>query len=96
MAKRPNGTGSIIKLKQHDKETGEVRASKFWYILYTVDGRQRRESTGTEVYEEAKKKLNTALAENALGMRPTADVKSVTYNEIAASYSTQQQANGAA
>src|SRR5207302_1543747 len=44
----------------------------------------------------AMKKLETALAENALGMRPTADVKAVTYEDIAASYSTQQQSNGAA
>jgi integrase len=96
MAKRPNGTGSIIKLKQHDKETGELRESKFWYILYTVDGRQRRESTGTEDYEEAKEQLKLALAENALGMRPTVDVKAVTYEDVAAIYTDQQQAKGAA
>jgi integrase len=90
MRKRPNGTGSIIKLKQNGRE------SKFWYILYTIDGKQRRESTGTEDHEEAKRKLETALAENALGMRPTVDVKAVTYEEIATSYSSQQISSGAA
>jgi integrase len=96
MGKRPNGTGSIVKLKQRDQETGKIRESKFWYILYTIDGKQRRESTGTEDYEKAKKKLETALGENALGMRPTVDVKAVTYEEVAESYASQQQTKGAA
>jgi len=94
MAKRPNGTGSILKLKTHDKETGDVKESRFWYILYSLNGKQKRENTGTEDYEEAKGKLALAMAEHALGMTPTVDVKSIKYEDVRDSYLQHAHTDG--
>src|SRR4029077_9924019 len=73
MAKRPNGTGPVLKLKFRDKATGELKESTFWYIFYSANGQQHREATGTEDHAEAKKLLEGRLAEHALGIRPTID-----------------------
>jgi integrase len=70
--KRQYGTGSVIKLP----------GSRFWYILYRVNGRQIRESSKTESKMEAEKLLQKRMGETGLGIRPEQDVKGVKYENI--------------
>ena len=96
MAKRPNGTGSILKLKFRDKETDEIKESRYYYIMYSVNGKQKRESAETEDYEKAKTLLATRMGEHALGMKPTADVKAIKYEDVRDAYLTHARADGVA
>jgi integrase len=73
--------GSVLKLKSRDRN-GRQRESKFYYILYYVDGRQVRENTKTADYHEAARKLQIALGEDALGLKPAADFKSLKYEAL--------------
>lgn len=92
--KRPNGTGSVLKLNVRGKD-GELTESRFYYIMYSLNGKQKREATGTEDYETAKNLLATRIGEHALGMKPTADVKTFTYEEMAKRYEDQKREDGA-
>ena len=51
--KRARGTGSVVKLP----------GSRFWYILFYVDGKQRRESTKSESRSVAESLLRQRLSE---------------------------------
>ncbi len=51
--KRARGTGSVVKLP----------GSRFWYILFYVDGKQRRESSKTESRQQAEALLRKRLSE---------------------------------
>lgn len=73
--------GSVLKLKTRDTH-GKIQESKFWYILYYVDGRQIRQNTKTTDYNEAARKLQIALGEDALGLKPAADFKSLKYEDV--------------
>lgn len=73
---RTKGTGCVMKIKAGSKE------SRYWYILYYVDGRQIRESSKTESKMEAEKLLQRRLGETGLGIRPQQDVKAVRYDDI--------------
>jgi hypothetical protein len=80
---RSKGTGSVVKLKgTKDPITGKQPESKYWYILYYVDGRQVRESSKTESKMEAEALLQRRLGEAGLGVRPEQDVKNVKYEEV--------------
>ncbi len=70
--RRQYGTGSVIKLE----------GSRYWYILYRVDGRQVRESSKTESKMEAEKLLQKRMGESGLGLAPEQDVKNVKYENI--------------
>src|SRR5260370_17345418 len=70
--RRQYGTGSVIKLE----------GSRYWYILYRVDGRQVRESSKTESKLEAEKLLQKGMGESGLGLAPEQDVKNVKYENI--------------
>jgi len=70
--RRQYGTGSVIKLE----------GSRFWYILYRVDGRQIRESSKSESKMEAEKLLQKRMGESGLGLAPEQDVKNVKYENI--------------
>jgi integrase len=94
MAKRPNGTGCITKLKFRDKETGDTKESRFWYILYSVNGKQKRESAETEDYQKAKDMLALRMGEHALGMKPTVDVKAIKYEDVKDAYLDQARKDG--
>jgi integrase len=81
MAKRPNGTGSIIKLKNKGEE------SRFWYILYReANGRQVRESSKSEVWKDADDLLKKRMGEAGLGQQARQDLKAFKYDDIAESY----------
>jgi integrase len=74
---RTKGTGCVMKIKAKDG-----RESRYWYILYYVDGRQVRESSKEESKMKAEALLQRRLGETGLGIKPAQDVKSVMYEEI--------------
>jgi integrase len=94
--KRPNGAGSVTKLKHKDKASGEIIESRFYYIFYRVNGRQIRESSQSESKMVAQKLLERRMGEAGLGIRPQQDVKNVSYDDVAKAYLDQQRASGVA
>lgn len=80
--KRPNGAGSVVKLKTKDKSTGKVVESRYYYIIYRVNGRQIRESSKTENKMVAQKLLERRMGEAGLGVRPEQEVKNVKYEDV--------------
>ena len=87
--------GSILKLKTRDA-AGNARESKYWYILYYVDGRQVRENTKTTDWNEASRKLQIALGEDALGLKPAADFKRLKYEDVRDALRDDYEAEGLA
>jgi integrase len=69
--KRQYGTGSVVKLE----------GSRFWYILYRVDGKQVRESSKSESKMEAEKLLQKRMGEAGMGKKPV-NVKGLKYDDI--------------
>src|SRR5580704_18887888 len=69
--KRQYGTGSVVKLE----------GSRFWYILYRVDGKQIRESSKSESKMEAEKLLQKRMGEAGMGKKPV-NVKGLKYDDI--------------
>jgi integrase len=74
--KPQHGQGTVLRLKQGGKE------SKFWYILYYVAGRQVRENTKTENYQEAYDLLVTRRDEANRGEQPASDAARLRYEDI--------------
>jgi integrase len=74
--KRQYGTGSVVKLKNSDGSE-----SRYWYVLYRVDGRQVRESSKSESKMEAEKLLQKRMGEAGMGRKPT-NVKALKYEDI--------------
>jgi integrase len=75
--KRQYGTGSVVKLK--DTEGTE---SRYWYILYRVDGRQIRESSKSESKMVAEKLLQKRMGEAGMGRAPAQHVAKLKYEDI--------------
>src|SRR5690348_16095866 len=92
--KRPNGAGSVTKLKHKDKATGAIVESRYYYIFYRVNGRQIRESSKSEHKMVAQKLLEQRMGEAGLGIRPQQEVKNVSYDHVAKAYLDQQRADG--
>jgi integrase len=80
--KPQHGQGTVIRLKQKDPKTGEVRDSRFWYILYYVAGRQVRENTKTDNYQEAYNLLVKRRTEAEKGEQPASDIAKLRYEDI--------------
>src|SRR5258708_3704378 len=74
--------GTVIKLKQKEPQTREVRDSRFWYILYYVAGRQVRENTKTDNYQEAYNLLVKRRTEAEKGEQPASDIAKLRYEDI--------------
>ena len=73
----------VIKLKgKKDPVTGARPESRFWYVLYYIDGRQVRESSKSESKMVAEKLLQIRLGEAHNGMRPAQDVKALRYEDV--------------
>src|SRR2546422_2101655 len=68
--KRPRGSGSVIKLS----------GSRFWYILYYVNGKQRRESSQSESRTVAEQLLRRRIGESTIGIHQPD--KKLTYSNI--------------
>lgn len=73
------GDGSIIRLKQRNSPTG---LSKFWYILYYVAGRQIRENTHTEQWQQAYDLLLRRRHESAKGQQPVSEITRIRYEDL--------------
>jgi integrase len=63
-----HGEGSVVKLKQATSPTGE---SRYWYIMYSANGRQMKENSKTEDYQTAynllvKRRADLARGEQAI------------------------------
>jgi integrase len=71
-AQRTRGTGCVTK----------ISGSRFWYILYYQDGRQIRESSGSEVKQVAEQLLQKRLGEKALGFQPAQLSKKLKYEDV--------------
>ena len=78
---RQRGTGSVLKLRYKD-QSGKMVQSRFWYILYYVNGRKVRESSKSESKMVAEKLLQTRMGEAGLGITPAQDVKAVRYEHV--------------
>jgi integrase len=85
-SRRAHGSGSVVKLRHRDKATRKIIESRYWYILYRVNGRQVRESSESESKMVAEALLQRRLGEAGLGMRPAQDVKNVTYTDVRNAY----------
>src|SRR2546422_4260659 len=68
--KRPRGSGSVIKLP----------GSRFWYILYYVNGKQRRESSQSGSRTVAEQLLRRRIGEATIGIHQPD--KKLTYSNI--------------
>src|SRR2546428_9783876 len=68
--KRPRGSGSVIKLP----------GSRFWYILYYVNGKQRRESSQSESRTVAEQLLRPPIGESPIWIHQPH--KKLTYSNI--------------
>jgi integrase len=80
--KRPNGAGSVVKLKHRDKITKKIVESSYYYIIYRVNGRQIRESSKSDNKQVAQKLLERRMGEAGLGVRPEQEVKNVKYEDV--------------
>lgn len=73
--RRGAGQGSLITLK----------GCRFWYAqYYDLNGRKIRESTKTEVKQEAEAFLRAALEKRDRGLAPLADVRKIKYRDLRA------------
>jgi integrase len=73
------GEGSIIRLKQANSPTGK---SKFWYILYYVDGRQVRENSKKTEWKDAYDLLIKRRTEAGRGEQPASDIAKLRYEDL--------------
>ena len=80
------GEGSIVRLKQRDAKTGQVRESKYWYILYYQDGRQVRENTKADDYQAAYDMLVSRRRDSTEGRQPLSDVRKLRYEDLRDTY----------
>ncbi len=80
--KPQHGHGTVIRLKQKDPKSGAVRDSRFWYILYYVNGRQVRENSKTDEYQIAYDLLVQRRAEAGKGEQPASDIARLRYEDI--------------
>jgi len=80
--KPQHGQGTVIRLKQKDPKIGEVRDSKYFYILYYVAGRQVRENSKTDDYQEAYDLLVKRRTEAEKGEQPASDIARLRYEDI--------------
>ena len=94
MKKRAYGTGSVLKLKYKDKETGKVTESRYWYILYYSNGRRIRESSESESKTEAENLLMRRMGEATVGIQPQQDVKGIKYEDVRDSYLAEARNKG--
>jgi integrase len=76
-----NGTGCVTQLRIKN-EDGTIRKSRYWYLLYYVNGRQIRESSKTESKMQAEALLQVRLGEAQMGVRPHQDVKQLKYEDV--------------
>src|ERR1700693_1365684 len=74
--KPQHGQGTVIRLKQKGQD------SKFWYILYYVNGRQVRENSKMTEYQEAYDLLQRRRTEAAQGEQPASDIAKLRYEDI--------------
>src|SRR5207245_3625122 len=81
--KRPRRTCSILRLKN----------SAHWWVKYYINGKPRRESTGSTRLDDAKKLLRTRLGEVEKGTLPTVNLQKVTLREIIEDFITNYRAN---
>lgn len=72
MAKRERGEGGLIK----------VKGCRFWYLQYYKDGRQIRESSKTEVKQEAIAMLRDRMTDASRGLASPQELKQVSYGFI--------------
>ncbi len=80
--KPQHGQGTVIRLKQKDPKSGAIRDSRFWYILYYVAGRQVRENSKTDNYQEAYDLLVKRRTEAEKGEQPASDIAKLRYEDI--------------
>jgi integrase len=80
---RARGTGCVTK----------ISGSRFWYVLYYQDGRQIRESSGSEVKQVAEQLLQRRLGEKALGFQPAQLSKKLKYEDVRKSLLDHYAAN---
>jgi integrase len=74
--KPTHGQGTVIKLKQKGQD------SKFWYLLYYVNGRQVRENSKLADYQAAYDLLVKRRTEAAQGEQPASDIAKLRYEDL--------------
>jgi integrase len=73
---RGNGQGGVVK----------VPGSQNWYMIYRVNGKQHKATTGTTDYDDAlrqlKEKIETLNVDGRRGVRPVEDYRNLRYEDI--------------
>src|SRR5262245_45485701 len=80
--KRERGDGSIFKEKYRDKRSGEIRECATWSIKYSVNGKPRKESSGSTFWKKAKGLLDKRLAEIRTGTYLGPEPERTTYEDL--------------
>ncbi len=88
------GQGRVFQRTYRDKRTREVKGAATFTLEYYVDGKMRREATGTTSYTEAVRQLKSRQGQIAEGRRvePTGD--RLTFDRLAAGLVNDYRAQG--
>jgi len=88
------GQGRVFQRTYRDKRTREVKGAATFTLEYYVDGKMRREATGTTSYTEAVRQLKSRQGQIAEGRRvePTGD--RLTFDRLAANLVNDYRAQG--
>lgn len=88
------GMGSVYLPKYRDRQTGELRESRVWWIDWGVNGRRYRECADTTDRAVALKLLRKRLGAVAQGRPVTPDVDRTTFPDLAKLISDDYATNG--
>ena len=92
MAKsRERGTGSVY-LPADPKNPNQTLQT--WWISYYVDGKRRRESSGTRKTSDAQALLKRRMGEHALGLELGEEAKRFTFEDLEAGFRRSYENSG--
>jgi transposase-like protein len=76
------GMGRVFRPRYTDKKTGTLKASGVWWIEFSHNGREQRESSKSHNETDAKKLLKKRLGECGTGKLLTSDVAKTTFDDL--------------
>lgn len=92
MAKsRERGTGSVY-LREDPNSPGQKLQT--WWISYYVDGKRKRESTGTRKKSDAQALLKRRMGEHALGLELGEEAKRLSFEDLEAGFRRSYEISG--
>ena len=76
------GMGRVFRPSYTDKKTGTLKTSGVWWIEFSHNGREQRESSKSRNEADAKKLLKRRLGESGTGKLLTSDVAKTTFDDL--------------